>query len=50
MDTALSGGTDPTPFILMAYSIGALGLLGFAHWAIWQRLKLRAQLAVIRKN
>ena len=41
---------DPAPFILMAYCAGALGLFGFAHWAIWQRMRLRTQLAVVRPN
>jgi hypothetical protein len=50
MDTLTGSTMNATPFIMMAYSVGALGLLGFAHWSMLQRLRLRAQLAVVKKT
>ena len=40
--------TDPTPFLLLAYCLGALALLGYAHWCLLQRRKLRQLLAAIQ--
>jgi hypothetical protein len=42
--------TDPTPFLLLAYSLGALALLGYAHWCLLQRRKLRQLLAAIQTS
>ena len=49
METVTGVASNATPFILMAYCLGALALLGFAHWSVWQRMRLRTQLAVVRK-
>ncbi len=43
-------GTDPMPFILMAYSVGALGLLGFTHWIMYHRIKLRMKIRVLNQS
>ena len=42
-------GTDPVPYIMLAYGIGAAGLFGFAAWTAVQRAKLRTMLAAVRK-
>ena len=41
--------TDAQPFIIMAYSLGALTLLGYAHWCLLQRVKLRQLVAAVQQ-
>gem|GEM_PF-3298903 len=43
-------GTDPMPYILMAYSVGALALLGFTHWMLLHRIKLRMKLRLLNQS
>ena len=50
MQPDFSGATDPTPYIIMAYTIGSLLLLGFAAQTVRQRAKLRALLAAVKKG
>lgn len=40
--------TDPTPFIIMAYSLGTLALIGYAHWCLAQRRRLRQLVAAVQ--
>ena len=47
MDTVTGTVNDPTPFIIMAYSLATLMMLGFVHWSFMQRLKLRTRLAAV---
>lgn len=50
MEAALSGGTDPYPYIIGAYAIGVVLLLGFGLSIQSHRAKLRTLLSAIRKN
>lgn len=49
MEGALSGGTDPVPYIVGAYLVGFILLVGFAVVVLRQRAKLRTLLSAIRK-
>jgi hypothetical protein len=44
-----SGGTDPVPYFVMAYGVGAAGLFGFAAWNVLLRRRLRILLAAVRR-
>ncbi len=50
MEPAIGGGTDPTPYILGAYLVGTLLLLGFGVQIQRHRAKLRTLLSAIRKH
>ncbi len=50
MDAPFAGGTDPTAYILAAYLIGALMLLGFYAYTLVERRKLRQLLAAVRRR
>lgn len=50
MEPALGGGTDPAPYILGAYFVGSLLLLGFGIQVQRHRGKLRTLLSAIRKQ
>jgi hypothetical protein len=50
MEGALGGGTDPVPYILGAYLVGSILLLGFGIQILRQRAKLRGLLEAIRKH
>lgn len=49
MEAALSGGTDPAPYLLGAFLIGTLLTVGFAAVVLKQRSKLRTLLGAMRK-
>lgn len=44
------GGTDPTPYITMAYLIGFGALGGFTAWIFIQRRKLRLLIAALEQE
>ena len=48
MDSAFGGGTDPMPYITMAYSIGAFLLFIYAAHTLRERVKLRTLLAAVK--
>lgn len=50
METMYGAGTDPMPYIMAAYGIGMLALVGFFAWTLWSSRRLRAYLAVIQTN
>ena len=48
METVYGAGLDPVPYIIGAYTLGLVGILGMMVSITNQRLRLRRQLAVIR--
>ena len=42
--------TDPLPFIILAYTIGLGGMLGFTVFTLLQRRKLRSMIGALRKG
>lgn len=47
MEPLYGSGTDPVPYFLLAYGAGTLLLLGFAAWALRDRMRLRQLLATL---
>lgn len=47
MESLYGPGTDPVPYMILAYGIGTAGLLGFATWIIAGRMRLRRLLTAV---
>lgn len=43
-----AGGTDPLPYVVLAYGLGALALFGYAAWLLRQSSLLKTILAEVR--
>jgi hypothetical protein len=50
MSLGLTPATDPVPFILAAYTIGAAAILGFTFWIGIERKKLQSLLVTVRNS
>ena len=49
METTYGLGLDPTPYISLAFGLGAAGLLGFAGWIAHERRHLRRLMVALRQ-
>ena len=47
MESLYGAGTNPVPYMMLAYGIGALSLLGVAAWIVIDRMRLRRLSAAI---
>lgn len=50
METMYGVGTNPMPYIMAAYAIGMVALVGFFVWGLWSRKRLRVYLAVVHAS
>ena len=50
MESIYGPGTDPVPYILAAYFLGAFSFIGFFVWLFFDRKRLRALLAAVKHN
>lgn len=50
MEPAYGAGTDPLPYLIAAYALGALAFLGFYVWCLYDRRRLRTLLAAVKLN
>jgi hypothetical protein len=45
-----TGNTDPYPYIIAAYSVGFIAILGYSCWVLAKRKSMREILTVIEKE
>ncbi|MCX6118968.1 MAG: hypothetical protein NT027_15645 [Proteobacteria bacterium] len=42
--------TNPIPFVVASYALGAIGIFGYALWVYFHRKKLTEYLSVLKSN
>lgn len=48
MESLYGAGTDPVPYMMLAYGLGTAALIGFTVWIVAGRMRLRRLLTAVQ--